>query len=654
LRSESQVIPQPPGEREQSDELLGVPWRNSLLIAIPMGALAFLFGWIMEKPSGQANPFDGVAYPLLLGSMLVLEAVLWLNKRALHFVVSAIVVGTSLFFLSKLFYLLFLARLGSTVQAEMTETFFWVPAVYLLSFLIPGIAWGRFLPMVFSALTLTMGLAYILPNALRGENLGVVHALTQLNLANVTLLALTLAFIGFKERYTATRTRVETMARLAYTDLLTDLPNRLWLEQELTSMLESVEPDSGLALLYIDLDRFKVVNDMLGHEAGDLLLGKVAERLHTHTRKLDTLVRMSGDEFILVARSVTDVREAERIAEQVQASLAAPFEIKGQVMSVTASIGVSLYPKDGKDLSTLLRHADSAMYYVKNLGRNSVQTYSQKVYRLVEERKELGQDLHGALERGEFGLLFHPQYELARGRMVKSEALLRWRHPVLGDVDRGKFIPAAEESGLITSIGAWVLRESCRQNVSWQQAGPWRFKVAVNVSPLQLVQPSFVDMVMATLEETDLEPRWLELELTENIVVENLKAVAHTLARLKSLGVGLAIDDFGTGYSSLAYLRNLPIDTIKIDRSFIMDLKSPRESPQYPLALVQAIIGLAQNLDLEVVAEGIEDKAQLQLLQNLGCHLGQGYLFAPPVPAQLIPNLLEARVIVAGVAETAS
>lgn len=654
MRFESLTAGDAAVEEGKSDVILSAPWRQSLLIAIPCGALAFLLGWILEGPSGQSNPFDRVAYPFLLTSMLALEVVLWFNKRALQFVVSAIVVGTGVFFLSKLFYLLFLMGPERDIQAEMTETFFWVPAVYLLSFLIPGVAWGRFVPMVFSGLTVLMGVAYILPHALRSEQLGVVHAVTQLNLANVTLLALTLAFIGFKERYTATRTRVDTMERLAYTDLLTGLPNRLWLEQELGSMRSTASPDAGLAILYIDLDRFKVVNDMLGHEAGDALLAKVAERIHSHARKLDTLVRMSGDEFILFARSITDAQEAERIAEQVRSSLVAPFEVKGQLLTITASIGVSLCPKDGSDLPSLLRHADSAMYYVKNLGRNRIQTYSQQVYSLVEERKELEQELHGALERDEFALHYQPQYDLRSGKLMKAEALLRWHHSVFGPVDPSKFIPLAEESGLITPLGAWVVQEACRQNAIWQAAGHKPFKVAVNVSPLQLVQPSFVEVVRSTLEESNLEPRWLEVELTESIVVENLKAVAETLGSLQALGVGLAIDDFGTGYSSLAYLRNLPIDTIKIDRSFVSDLQSPRESPQYPLALVQAIVSLAQNLDLEVVAEGIETKQQLQLLQSLGCHLGQGFLFSRPVPAQLIPHLLKTNSVQHSLARVSS
>ncbi|MDQ3460028.1 MAG: bifunctional diguanylate cyclase/phosphodiesterase, partial [Deinococcota bacterium] len=465
--------------------------------------------------------------------------------------------------------------------------------------------------------------------------------LIQLNLANITLLALTFAFANIKEHYTETRTRALTMEKFAYTDLLTNLPNRRWLEDELqVALAQSKRQNMKLVICFIDLDRFKRINDTQGHEAGDLLLQQVAQRLQACSRENDTVARISGDEFVLLARGVNHARDASFIAEKVQGALESPFTIRDQAITVTASIGISVYPDDGHDVTALLRHADSAMYYTKHLGRNSFHAYTVEIGSKVEVRNDLEQDLRDALQHGELELYYQPQHDLQSGKLVKAEALLRWHHPKLGLITPSEFIGLAEESGLIAPIGSWVLQEACWQNALWKQAGFDDLIVAVNVSPLQFAQPSFFPVVQQALEQSGLDARWLELELTESIMMHSANTVSQTFHNLQKLGIGLAVDDFGTGYSSLSYLRNLPIDTIKIDRSFVADLSSPRQSPQYALALVQAIISLAKNLDLEVVAEGIEHRAQFNLVRDLGCHIGQGVYFSKPMPASDLETVL--------------
>lgn len=645
------VIKQPEPELVGNQDALSLSasWRAVLLVVIPFGALAFAVGWVLDPASGQSNALDRIAYPSLTIALLVIEGALGFNKISWRFAVLAIVIGGGAFLLIKLYYILFLASPPVNILAEMTESFFWIPIIYLVSFLLPGLRWGRFTAILFSASTCVISLVFIVLQVPTGENLEAVYALIQLNLANATLLVTTLAFIKFKERYTETHTRVETMERFAYTDLLTELPNRRLLADQLQKAIALArQQTTKLAIFFIDLDRFKLVNDTLGHETGDLLLKLVAQRLSASTRESDTLARISGDEFILIARGLKSSEDVMVIAHKTRAALASPFKIKDHMLTVTASIGISLYPDDGEDVTTLLRHADSAMYYVKKLGRNGFHSFNLQIYSEIEERNELERDLQGALERREFILHYQPQYDLKSGALVKIEALLRWQHCKRGLIPPGEFIPLAEKSGLITAIGLWVLQEACHQNVAWQRLGYGEFKVAVNVSPLQFAQLGFYDSVTQALEQSGLAPSWLELELTENIVMENVEVVARSLGRLQGLGVGLAIDDFGTGYSSLAYLRDLPIDTVKIDRSFINDLKTPRESPQYALALIQAIISLAQNLDLDVVAEGIESKAQLHMVRELGCHIGQGNLLAKAMEAHEVQDFLKLPPVLVG------
>ena len=628
-------------------------WRKTLLVFIPFGALAFFVGWALEQPSGQATTFDMIVYPLMGFLLLALEAVLAFVPRTLAFVVLAIIGGASTFFFAKLGWLLFFSPSETGLHAQFTETLFWIPVVYLLSFILTEARLSRAIVRVFTAGMLLLGLVYALPGLLTGTtNWGVVYTLIELNLANTVFLALTSAFIRRKEQQTLTRARMEEAERHAYRDALTGLANRVQLDKELGKLLEKATANNTrVAVLYLDVDGFKVVNDTLGHEAGDELLTSVAGRLRQELDQAHIMARMSGDEFVIVLDDVESANAAMFNARKLQAALVTPFELQGMSHHVSASIGICLYPDDASDGPTLLRHADSAMYRVKRSDKNGVQRYRDDSDAQVERQRNLEGELRTALssDNKQLSLVYQGIHDLNTGTMVRVEALARWHHPKWGHVGPNEFIPIAERSGLIVSLGEWVLREACRQSKAWEALSGHGVVVSVNVSAMQFAHPGFYRTVEAALEDHALLPELLELELTEGIVMHGVDHVVETLKRLQRLGVRIAIDDFGTGYSSFAYLRDLPIDTVKIDRSFIKDLGSPLQAPQFALALVEAITHVAKHLDLQIVAEGIETEAQHQVLRDLGCHLGQGYLFSRPEKApdvrpflQLAPNQTQA------------
>jgi len=612
-------------------------WRRTLLLFIPIGALAFFVGWALEVPSAQATGFDLALYPVMGTALLALEVVLALGRRTLPLVVLSIIVGASAFFFLKLGWLLFLAPTGTDLQAQFTETLFWIPVVYLLSFILEEARLGKLAVRGFTVGVLLLAAVYALPGIVAGGvDWGVVYALVQLNLANSVLLALTSVFIQFKEGYTRTRARMEEAERHAYHDALTGLANRLRLNDELDRRLGWAKANGRrVAVLYLDVDGFKVVNDTLGHEAGDELLRMVSRRLREELGPEDVMARISGDEFVVVLGDVESAQAAMFKARKLQAALVKPFEVQDLSHHVTASIGVCLYPDDAPDGPTLLRHADSAMYRVKRSGKNGVQRYRADSDALVERHRNLERELRSALsaDSDQLSVVYQSIHDLGTGELRKVEALARWHHPKWGHVPPHEFIPIAERSGLIVSLGEWVLREACRQAKAWEALSGQGVVVSVNVSAMQFAHPGFFRTVEAALEDHALLPELLEIELTEGIVMHGVDHVTETLQRLQRLGVRIAIDDFGTGYSSFAYLRDLPIDTVKIDKSFVKDLGSPLHAPQFALALVEAITHVAKHLDLEIVAEGIETEAQRQVLRDLGCHLGQGYLFSRPLPA---------------------
>jgi diguanylate cyclase len=416
-------------------------------------------------------------------------------------------------------------------------------------------------------------------------------------------------------------------------DALTGLPNRVLYLDRLEREIARNERDGGLfAVLVVDLDRFKVINDTLGHAAGDHLLVEISRRLSKTVRGVDTVARTGGDEFLVLIAGIHQAADVSVIASKLVAELDKPVVVSGTEVHTSASIGISVYPADGADSDSLVAHADEAMYLAKQRGRNGFQFFSPGMSVFSRERMELESDLRRALPLKQFELHYQPKVDVGSGRMNSVEALLRWRHPTRGVVGPLDFIPLAEESGLMFSIGEWVLREACRQARQWQRDGLPFLRIAVNISPIHFRQPKFLEIVRAALLDHDLEPRYLEIELTESTVMDHAESSVHILEELSRMGVVVSIDDFGTGYSSMSYLRRFPIDKLKIDRSFINDLTTHADAA----SIVQAIISLAHSLNLKVVAEGVETAEQLQQLRTLGCDQFQGfYRSAAVLPAEI-------------------
>jgi diguanylate cyclase (GGDEF)-like protein len=433
------------------------------------------------------------------------------------------------------------------------------------------------------------------------------------------------------------------LAHQAHHDTLTGLPNRLLFEDRLRLALETARRTRCMAaVLFIDLDRFKQINDTLGHAVGDALLVQLARRFEGCIRATDTLARHGGDEFMLVLTDVVSHQQVTRVAHRLHDMLRLPFLIDGRELFVSASIGASLFPTDGDNADTLQRNADAAMYRAKSTLRNSFQFFDATVNRAALERLQLETYLRRAVERGELSIYYQPKIDQHR-RLIGAEALLRWHHPELGLIPPTRFIPLAEELGLIVPIGEWCLIEICRQTREWQRRGLPPLKVAANVSALQFAQPGFIPMVTQILAQSGLDPRWIELELTESMLMGDVEAVARHLEELRALNVTLAIDDFGTGFSSLVYLQRLPISVLKVDRSFVGRIGTLGD--ESARGIVSAIVTLSHHLHMEVVAEGVETPAQLAFLQSIGCDMFQGYLFSEPLPPTLFEHLMREETI---------
>jgi len=422
--------------------------------------------------------------------------------------------------------------------------------------------------------------------------------------------------------------------RLSYQaqhDALTGLPNRFLLGDRLEQAIAYANRHrSGLAVLLLDLDGFKYINDSLGHQAGDQVLVEVSRRLRSVTRQVDTVARIGGDEFCLVSSDVRNADDALKIAQTCLDVLRKPILIAERDYAVSASIGISCYPEHGEEPELLQQHADTAMYHAKFNGKNGFQVFTPEINAHLRQRIELMADLRQALDNGEFRLEYQPQF-LAAGELVGFEALLRWDHPERGTIPPTTFIPIAEETGLVVPIGKWVLDQACRQLAAWRVAGYENLRMSVNVSTLQFERQDWIETISGALKSSGLPPSALELELTETVVMKNCERAAERLAQLRALGISSAIDDFGTGYSSLKYLQSLPIDTLKIDQSFVRNLDPLSNGESGNGAIVRAIVTLAQQLGLRVVAEGVETNEELALLRRLGCDLVQGYLFAKPM-----------------------
>jgi diguanylate cyclase (GGDEF)-like protein len=476
------------------------------------------------------------------------------------------------------------------------------------------------------------------------DNRWLAVTIAVLALALLTITTILLVYDAYLERSRAHGEQLERanaqLQHVATHDALTGLPNRLLLADRLAQAVAQAERKSSrFALMMVDLDRFKAINDSLGHLAGDTLLREVARRLQALLRRTDTLARLGGDEFVLIVDDIAESRDVENVVRKVIDELGRPIDLSSLEVQTSPSIGISLYPEDGRDAETLLKHADAAMYHAKKMGRNTFQFYAPAINAFTRERLELESDLRHALHAGEFELHYQPKVRIATGCIEGAEALLRWRHPERGLIGPGGFIPLADETGLIVPIGEWVLRQACLQMRAWHLAGLRDLRVAVNLSARQFQQQNLPAIVRAMLAEAGLDARYLELELTESTFMQDMEQSIRVLRELRKLGVGICIDDFGTGYASLNYLRYLPLHELKIDSAFIREVTTSRDDA----AIVRAIVSLAHSLRLKVVAEGVETSAQLEFLRALGCDQYQGYHCSAPMTPEAFTEMAQHR-----------
>ncbi|MDH5736212.1 MAG: EAL domain-containing protein [Gammaproteobacteria bacterium] len=441
----------------------------------------------------------------------------------------------------------------------------------------------------------------------------------------------------------------DQMAYMAYHDSLTGLPNNHLFRDRVTHCIASAKRNNTkLAVMFLDLDRFKLINDTLGHSTGDKLLQATAERLQNCIRSSDSIAlnsnapinpsiaRLGGDEFIILLESIVDIKVISRIAERMVNEINQPIYIGQQEVFTSSSIGIALYPDDGKDVDTLLKNADAAMYYAKDQGRNNFQYYTQSMNEAAAQQLILGNNLRKALSNNEFHIYYQPQVSVITGQIIGLEALVRWQHPEKGFISPALFIPLAEETGQIQAIGEWILRQACLQGAKWIKQGFKPLIISVNLSAKQLRQSNLNKMIKNILTETEMPARYLGIELTESAIILEPDMALDRLNKIKSLGIKLSLDDFGTGYSSLSYLKRFPIDTLKIDQAFIKDVKNDPEDA----ALVKAIIAMGHGMGMDIIAEGVELQEQLEFLSANACDAIQGYLFSKPLPANEIEPLL--------------
>lgn len=430
----------------------------------------------------------------------------------------------------------------------------------------------------------------------------------------------------------------ERMVYLAQHDILTGLPNRLLFQDRLQQAITYAErQQTSVAVLFLDLDRFKNVNDTLGHHIGDLLLQEVARRVRLCVRGSDTISRQGGDEFVILLPNLDDLGDVVLVIDKLIESIANPYYLNSHVMHVTTSIGVSVYPQDGNESESLIRNADTAMYQAKDAGRNGFRFFTQEMNRIIAKRVGLENRLRNALLKGELLLHYQPKLDLRSGEIIAVEALVRWQHPEEGLISPADFIPVAEETGMIVPLGKWVLNEACRQNQEWRDKGLREIAMAVNLSPVQFQERELVDTVTAALARSGMPASALELEITESAMMRDPEQAIIILGQISALGIKVSIDDFGTGYSSLSHLKKFPIDELKVDQSFVRDLSIDKDDA----AIVSAVIGMAKSLGLSVIAEGVETIEQLRFLEKLDCDKMQGYYFSKPLPADEFRALLE-------------
>jgi len=530
-------------------------------------------------------------------------------------------------------------------------------AALWISFTLRSNATRRLLARLGSAIIMGTAIAGMHYTGMAAANFGPDTICTSGNFANNSWMAATIAVITFlilcgtlslsvldarmesktAQMASSLRDANAELQRLVLHDSLTKLPNRLLLEDRLQqAVAESVRAEKRGAVLFVDLDRFKTLNDSLGHFAGDTVLRTVAERLRSVVRLEDTVSRLGGDEFVILLRHIAQVEDAGEVARKVIESVARPILLDEHELRIGASVGISVFPDHGVESDRLIANADSAMYHVKKTGRSNHAIFAPQMSTYFPKRLALENELRAAIEKTQFVLHYQPKVDMRTSRIVGMEALVRWRHPQRGLVAPSEFIPFAEETGLIVPLGNWVLQEACRQTRAWQQRGIRDLAIAVNISGVQFQQRDLVENVSDALEAAGLEPRFLELEITESVVMQNAPEAIVMLEQLHKMGVGLSIDDFGTGYSSLNYLKRFPIDKLKIDQSFIRDLSADVDDA----AIVQAIIAMAHSLRLRVVAEGVENVGQLDFLRALDNDEYQGFLYSKPLSAAEVERRL--------------
>jgi diguanylate cyclase (GGDEF)-like protein/PAS domain S-box-containing protein len=456
-------------------------------------------------------------------------------------------------------------------------------------------------------------------------------------------LELSMTNTNLKNEIEARKIVEDKVTRMAFLDTLTQLPNRRLFDDRLRqSILKADREQKEIGLMYLDIDNFKQINDNLGHVKGDRLLVEIANRLRKNLRKVDTIARVGGDEFLIIVDGIKDINHVKRIAEKLMMCFGLPFQLGQKMVNITTSIGISIYPQDGPDFETLIKNADAAMYRAKETGKNRYEFCTLLLKDYLSQKVKLTEDLKNAIEKNELELYYQPQVKSSIRKVTGVEALLRWNHPELGMIGPSVFIPIAESSGLIIKIGEWVLNAACRQNKSWQDAGLESIPISVNVSVKQFRNGHIIKNVRDILKETGLDPQYLELEITESIVVEDVENITRMLVDLKDMGIKLAIDDFGTEYASLNYLKQLPIDRIKIAMTFVRGIGSnPKDE-----IITKTIIYLAQSMDMKVIAEGVETVEQLDFLQRANCDDIQGYYFFRPMRLMKFENLLRKDLVV--------
>ncbi len=463
-----------------------------------------------------------------------------------------------------------------------------------------------------------------------------------------------LVFLSIKMGLQRHKESEDEIKYLAYYDSLTALPNRTSFKEKLAIAIEkSVKVGESGAVLFMDVDEFKRINDTLGHNIGDELLQQISKRLIKQMRQSDSIglehydmhnnmvTRLGGDEFTVLLTDINNINAVGLVANRILQSISKPFQLSGHEVYVTSSIGIAVFPHDGSDVDQLLKHADTAMYHAKQMGKDNFQFYSEKMSEKIEKRLQLEVKLHQALEKKEFRLYYQPQVDMVSKKIVAAEALIRWQQSELGFIYPDEFIPLAEETGQIIRIGEWVINEACRQNKAWQGAGYEPICISVNLSCLQFMQDDLCSKVANALSKTNLSAEYLELEITEGIMMNNVEQSIATIKQLNKSGVGVSVDDFGTGYSSLSYLKKFPLKSLKVDRSFVMDIPDDKDD----MMITSTIISMAKNLNLKVIAEGVESQQQVDFLSEHQCDLMQGYYFSRPIPAEEFETLLKQQCV---------